>query len=142
MEILASRRRNLKKCRLCHFKRRKCIIDPDTCKAKKVPCNLCQNVGHFPKSLNCHKGRKLGRIRIKKNTLLNIEGNRNKKHPKYEKYKIDENQKNFIKQRIFEIEQDIKRSLIRQRISDALKQGDKSQEQAKQGVIFYPNLFP
>ena len=84
----------------------------------------------------------MGRIRIKKNTLLNIEGNRNKKHPKYEKYKIDENQKNFIKQRIFEIEQDIKRSLIRQRISDALKQGDKSQEQAKQGVIFYPNLFP
>ena len=54
-EILASKKRNLKKCRTCHFKSRKCIIDPATCKAKNIKCKHCQNIGHLPKSIVCKK---------------------------------------------------------------------------------------
>ena len=49
----------LKKCRSCHFKKRLCLLDRSNCAAFEKTCFACNKTGHYPKSLNCKKTRKI-----------------------------------------------------------------------------------
>ena len=50
----------LKKCRFCNFKKRSCILNSVSCKAKTLKCHTCSKYGHFPQSMDC-KAKKLKR---------------------------------------------------------------------------------
>ena len=54
--ILISPKHYLKRCRRCNFKKRICVLDPESCKAAQCFCFMCNKFGHFPKSIYC-KGR-------------------------------------------------------------------------------------
>ena len=49
----------LKTCRWCHFKKRSCALNRINFTAFHQNCYVCNKKGHFPKSINCKKSRKL-----------------------------------------------------------------------------------
>ena len=57
VEIQETHKKRLKKCRLCNFKKRSCLLNPATCQAKKKACWSCKKQGHFTQSLICKKQR-------------------------------------------------------------------------------------
>lgn len=64
-------KRHLKKCKYCNFKKRSCVLNPHSCKAKTLYCNSCLKIGHFPRSINC-KTKKLKNVLLKqKNKNVN-----------------------------------------------------------------------
>ena len=91
-KILTSSRKNLMKCKKCHFKKRHCLLYPNKCKADQKYCKCCKKIGHFPRSLKC-------RLRNK-----NRKQNNNKITVILEEKKITKKNLKFIKRRILELE--------------------------------------
>ena len=58
IQVLSAKKKSLKKCRRCNFKKRQCILNPSLCTTTNQSCSQCGKVGHFPKSLCCQKRRK------------------------------------------------------------------------------------
>ena len=57
-EIVTAKKKSLKKCRTCNYKKRQCVLNPSMCTAINRICSYCKTVGHFPKSLCCQKRKK------------------------------------------------------------------------------------
>ena len=71
LKIKKIKKRFLKKCRHCNFKKRSCILNPSSCEALNRNCFQCSKRGHFPKSMNCKsktKYKKKQRIECKEST--------------------------------------------------------------------------
>ena len=64
-KMLQISRRNLKKCKHCGFKKRKCNINPSSCKSLVQICFKCEKYGHFPKSRICKESKR--KKQMKKN---------------------------------------------------------------------------
>ena len=58
VKILNTPKQSLKKCRNCNFKKRRCILNPSSCKSRQSFCTKCKTLGHFPKSINCKSKRR------------------------------------------------------------------------------------
>ena len=58
VQIMKTPKRKLKKCRLCNFKKRSCLLNQGSCQAKKKSCWNCHKIGHFTQSLCCKKKRR------------------------------------------------------------------------------------
>ena len=58
LDILQINKPDLKKCKRCNFKKRRCALDQFACNATNKCCFRCKKVGHFPQSLCCRKRRK------------------------------------------------------------------------------------
>ena len=95
--ILKVRKKDLKKCKTCNFKRRQCVIDPQSCKAIGLHCFICKKNGHFSKSLCCKSRRKL-------------KGNKNRNESKkIDQVIISKRNLKLINMKINQIEYDLKR---------------------------------
>ena len=66
IEIMNTRRSNLKKCRKCGYKKRSCVLNPANCNAMKKLCFKCNKSGHFPKSIDCRGSKSTQRMRMSK----------------------------------------------------------------------------
>ena len=66
LKIVTAKKKDLKKCRRCNHKKRKCILHPSSCSALNHTCATCKRVGHFPQSLCCQKRRKSEKHKSKK----------------------------------------------------------------------------
>ena len=64
MEINKINKCLLKKCRTCNLQKRSCLVSRSNCTAFQKRCLACNKSGHYPKSLNCKKKRKLKQCRI------------------------------------------------------------------------------
>ena len=73
-KMLQISRRNLKKCKHCGFKKRKCNINPSSCKSLVQICFKCETYGHFPKSRICKESKRKKQINTEKtsNVLRSI----------------------------------------------------------------------
>ena len=60
-ELMKTPKTSLKKCRSCNFKKRCCVMMRSNCTASSRTCYACNKKGHYPKSLNCKKTRKIMR---------------------------------------------------------------------------------
>ena len=47
INIVNKKKKDLNKCRTCHFKKRKCVLKSSDCKAANLHCFLCMNPGHL-----------------------------------------------------------------------------------------------
>merc|ERR1711954_129340 len=70
LEISRIPRKSLQKCKKCNFKKRKCTLDPSSCKAAKMFCMQCKRFGHFPKSIYCKSNKKV-HVQCMKNIASN-----------------------------------------------------------------------
>ena len=100
LDIMKTPKQMLKKCRFCNFKKRSCLLEPESCQAKKKVCWNCEKLGHFTQSLCCKKRqrstrRKLVKVYTKepKSTLLTKE-NLNLILRRIEKLETDDKEKN------------------------------------------------
>ena len=68
-EVLKMPKSQLKRCRKCHFKKRTCLLDFDSCKAIAKFCYRCSKAGHYPQSLNCQANRVTRRAKQSTNLI-------------------------------------------------------------------------
>ena len=99
--IQTMKKADLKRCHFCNNKKRLCMIDRSNCSAMDKTCVFCSKVGHFPKSLNCKKFRKIKNSKMNR-SKLHLSTKENYVNCRYEK----ENENNDFKQKLKQNEED------------------------------------
>ena len=127
IKVLSARKKSLRKCRSCNFKKRQCILNPSLCTASHQFCSLCGKVGHFPQSLCCQKRRKSHFQKHRKSEKV---------HPR----KLSKRNLKLINMRIKQLElQKERKNLIQLAEKCAKKFQDKKVDQKQMKLIEYCN---